>query len=104
MSDDEAILGWKDDQVLQIKINRPAPGGAGEWRESEEDADSQQVQKTITRAASSNISIGSFEGSMTSEEDKRVPAMSKKASLCSTLSSGDHPYLSLISSEGERNQ
>ena len=93
MSDDEAIVAWREeDQVLEIKIDSRASGEAG-------DTDSQQVEKRITRAASSNISIGSFDGSFTSEEDKRSSVRSKKASLCSTLSSGDHPYLSLISSE-----
>ena len=101
MSDDEAIVAWREeDQVLENKIDSRASGEAGEERlSSEADTDSQQVEKRITRAASSNISIGSFDGSFTSEEDKRASVRSKKASLCSTLSSGDHPYLSLISSE-----
>ena len=103
MSGDEEIVAWKEeDQVLEININSRASGEVGEERlSSEADTDSQQVEKRITRAASSNISIGSFDGSFTSEEDKRSSVRSKKASLCSTLSSGDHPYLSLISSERE---
>ena len=52
----------------------------------------------IARTNSTTMSVGS-EGSSNADYEKRV--VSKKVSLCSTLSSGDHPYLSLISSEAD---
>jgi len=87
MSDDEAIVAWKeDDEGVEIRVNSPTSG------EKESGCESVNV---IAWTNSTTMSVGS-EGSSNADDEKRVG--SKKASLCSTLSSGDHPYLSLISS------
>ena len=107
MSADQTIIAWKNDEEAVDNASADMSGEDGkiqysglESDEADEVADelAQTVSHTGTLSNSRTLSIGSYEGGGAPgpggvEENK------KKTSLCSTLSSGDQPYLSLISSE-----
>ena len=101
---EQTIIAWKhDDQSLD---NNSA-------HISEEDhkiqclaLDSDGAEEVVVthNTGSRNVSIGSLDeaGALPGvEDDRKTVGRLKKTSLCSTLSSGDQPYLSLISSERE---
>ena len=107
MSADQTIIAWKNDEEAVDNTSADMSASAEddsiqysglEGDEADEVADElpQTVAHTGTLSNSRTLSIGSNEGAGApggGEENK------KKTSLCSTLSSGDQPYLSLISSE-----
>ena len=110
----DQIIAWKNDGPAgdkdgasmseDVKMQHVALESDG----AEEEAD--DLPKTVTNntgplSNSRNVSIGSFDeaGAPSGvEEERKTVARLKKSSLCSTLSSGDHPYLSLISSEKDQ--
>ena len=114
---DQTIIAWKSDEQAgdrnsadiseeDEEIQYLAPQSEG----AEEAAEADYLPETVTNnnntgplTSSRNVSIGSFEeaGAPPGIEDDRKTRL-KKPSLCSTLSSGDQPYLSLISSEREQ--
>ena len=115
MSADQTIIAWRnneeavgdnsagaegditdgDDQIQHLAVESDEAGEAG-------DDLPQTVTETGTLSSSRTVSIGSYDGAGAPggvEDDKKTAVRLQKTSLCSTLSSGDQPYLSLISSE-----
>ena len=110
MSTDQTIIAWKHENNDSVDILEEPDKIRYQTLESEEpDEVADDLPKTETQTGSltnsRNVSIGSFEGSGEPggvEEDRKTVGRLKKTSLCSTLSSGDQPYLSLISSERDQ--
>ena len=105
---EQTIIAWKhDDQSLD---NNSADISEEDDKlqclASDMDGAEEAVvtHNTETLTNSRNVSIGSLDEAEAPpgvEDDRKTVARLKKTSLCSTLSSGDQPYLSLISSERE---
>ena len=110
MSTEQTIIAWKHEDNNSANISEEPDKIQYLALESEEPHEvAEDLPKPETQSgsltSSRNVSIGSFEGSGEPggvEEDRKTVGRLKKTSLCSTLSSGDQPYLSLISSERDQ--
>ena len=110
MSTDQTIIACKHENNDSVDILEEPDKIRYQTLESEEpDEVADDFPKTETQTGSltnsRNVSIGSYDeaGAPSGvEEERKTVARLKKSSLCSTLSSGDHPYLSLISSEKDQ--
>ena len=122
MSADQTIIAWKHHEEAVAsnggdiaeeeadKIQHSAlelEGVEGDEGDEVGDEFPRPVTQTETQTGGLStlrtVSIGSFDGATVpggAEED--IKTVKKKSSLCSTLSSGDQPYLSLISSQSVR--
>ena len=100
---EQTIIAWKHDDQSLDNISAHISEEDHKIQCLALDSDGAEEAVVTHNTGSRNVSIGSFEeaGAPPGVEEDRKTRL-KKTSLCSTLSSGDHPYLSLISSEKDQ--